>query len=198
MIYSQDDNKLQIDSSQKQDLSILNNLKQELENQKNNNKQILKDQNFLKEKIELLTKNQLEKDHEIVSLKKINEELNLNIQKISNENEILKNKLNDSNLLIKKVKIKSIQNETEFNDLKNKNINLSNISNNLNKKNNKLFSELEIKNKEIEQLIQEKNEILNKLQIRQLLISSTVNDYEELLKENNYYDIKLKIQEEKF
>ena len=157
----------------------------------------LNDNQYLNQKIELLTKNKLEKENEIISLYKINNELNISIKKMTKENEILKKKLEDSELILTNLKIKLIRDESEFNNLKKQNIDLSNNLNIIKQKNIKLLSEIAKKDEILEKLQKGQKLIENKYQKNQLLISNTVNDYEALFQENKDYEIQIKKYEEK-
>lgn len=172
--------------------TTINQLSQVINNPKDINGQILNENNLIRQKIELLTKKKLENENEINALKKINNELNITIQRISAENNVLKKELNNRDLILKQLKIKTIQEESEFNNLKKINADLSNEINIIKQKNTQLLSDITKKNESLEKLKKGKKLMENKYQSNQLLISSTINDYEQMLKENKNYQIQLK------
>ena len=77
-------------------------------------------------RIALLLKEKLEKENIINLLQKNIKNLNKSVQEISKENEIHKNRINELNVIIKKLKIKEVKNDSELNELKKLNKNLIN------------------------------------------------------------------------
>ena len=185
-----------IESEEIQKKEEINQLNKESGEQNNIKTQLLNDSQYLNQKIELLTKNKLEKENEIISLYKINNELNISLKKITKENEILNKKLKDNELILTNLKIKAIREESEFNNLKKQNIDLSNNLNSIKQKNLQLLSEIAKKDEMLEKLEKEQKLIENKYQKNKLLISNTVNDYEEMLQENKDYEVQIKKYEE--
>ena len=139
-------------------------------------------------RIALLLKEKLEKENTINLLQKNIKNLNKSIQEISKENEIHKNRINELNLIIKKMKIKEVKNDSELNELKKLNKNLSEELDNIKLKNKEALNEINKKDQLLEKLNKNKEERENKLIKSQVLISNAVKDYELYIKLNNKYE----------